>query len=321
MQHPELLCCARGLETRTREFAKTHQVSDGGVLQPYLYTQVDTVLPGLFDLLRNPQQWTGEFDPIWFPVSPKMLAGEHIVLEVVQAPLPFVGVVLRFLCEDCGRSYRIVHIGSNFFAMTSHLSATLVGCGLSEEDFARFVKELHGPDPRFSDHAAPYAVPRDIVAYGMAWIMCHEIAHFASPKVTAVPELSVSENVLKRLSEEINADSMSFRILMNRIHATPYLGKDRVSSALLGVFLVLNAVNLLLPTHFGRRTEITEYGCHVGAWTPSPTLRWNAVKNFYDVQVDLGIIKDEFSELKENYFPDITKRLQVIQEKFGEFCI
>ena len=75
------------------------------------------------------------------------MGSESLHVEVVTAPLPFVAAVVRVICPQCERSHRIVHLGANFYVMTSHLSAYFAGTGLPPNQLARFIRELASQTP------------------------------------------------------------------------------------------------------------------------------------------------------------------------------
>lgn len=307
-------CCDEAIRARLSQFSRKHGISGRSPLYPFFRKDLDDAMPGLFDLVENPEKWIGAIEAPWFPVSPERVINQKVFVEIVIAPLPFVAAIVRVTCPTCGQTCRIVHIGANFFVLTSHLAAHLVDRGLSSEELVDFALELHRKSVDWMRFPAPEAVPRDIVTYGMAWLMCHEIGHFASPESTQLPDdVGVPEFARPRLAEEANADRMAFCIMLHRIMAMSPYQSEKAGAALAGAFLVLNTWNLLIPSGWGRQSDITAYGPRVGGATPSPTLRWRALRDLYDAMIRMGFVLDHFTDLKRQLFSRHESRIDQLQ--------
>ena len=314
--------CVAAIRERLYTFKLKHRVSGCNFLYEHLRSECEFFLPGLFELIQSPQQWIGGDEFPGFPLSPERVARENFHIEVVIAPLPFVAVVVRVVCPQCSRSHRIIHLGANFYVLASHFSAYLAGTGLGTRDFVRLAIELRSTKPEWNRFSAPQALRRDVLTYGMAWIMCHEIGHFASPSATSLPSLDVPDYARAHLVEEANADRMSFSILSHRVHAMPNNQTERFAAILAGVLLMLNTWNLLIPKAWGRQSDISGYGPRVGAITPSPALRWRCVRDTFDGLVSLGVASEmSFQHLREEMFPELTRKMFELQEILDEFPI
>jgi hypothetical protein len=281
--------------------------------------KLENSFPGLFNLIQEPGRWIGEFGPQWFPLSPEKMASESLHVEMVVAPLPFVAAVVRVVCAQCGRSHRIVHVGANFYVMTSHLSAYFAGTGLVPEQLASFIRELASPTPNWQDYPAPNAVPRDVVTSGMVWLLAHEVGHFASPVRQYHPNIDAPPYAVSYLLEELQADYYAFSILMHRVQAKQPMDKRGLSNLMLGVSTILRAWNVTIPNRNGRQASILGYGDRIGVHTPSPTLRWNAMRGVFDTLVRLGMASlEDYQNLEQVLFPDYEAKVDALWRKLHE---
>lgn len=307
--------CDDEIRARLQSFGTLHQLSDGSFMNEWLIPQLDRMYPGLFDLISDPAQWIGELEQIWFPVSPQRVANHFLHLVPVIAPLPFTATVVHVKCAHCSRCHHVVHIGINFMSLMSHLSAHLAGTGLSTENLADFIGELRSPKPAWEDNQAPQGVDRDFVTTAVAWWLCHELAHFASPTAQdALLDVVLPQYARPFIVDEINADIRALDMLIHRIESRPAPHEQLLGTLLGGVALALRTWNLMIPKAF-RHSNILDYPPRVAAATPSPSLRWKKIRERWDKHPFVNqTARQHFAVLEHRWFDGYETKLNNLWE-------
>lgn len=318
MGQPQDECdsCSEHIRARIKSFDREYHVIGARLVSAVFLADVEHVYPGLLELLTHPWEWLGELGEHWFPIDPAVLAQERICIEAVVAPLPFIAAVVRVVCPRCRLSHRFIIVSVNFWAYLTHFSAYLSSMSSSPDELALFIKDLKTTAPNWSNFVCPSYVYRDIVTSGMAWILCHEIGHFANPQFPFRKVQHVPEYVVDHLNDEIQADSNAFSVLLYRERGSRGIAATG-AIPLAGISLVLRAWNAMIPTRQNRHPSILAYGDRVGSCTPSPTLRWSAVKENFDLAASLGLASDShYKQIESSCFVHPESKTEKLWESF-----
>ena len=153
----------------------------------------------------------------------------------------------------------------------------------------------------------------------MAWLLGHEVGHFASPDSHYHPDIDAPSYAVPHLLEELHADRNSFLILIHRIQAATPMNKRAVSDLLLGVSTILRAWNVTIPNRNKRQVSILGYSARIGARTPSPTLRWDAVRDVFETLVRLGLAsREDYQDREQQLFTDYEAKTADLWRNFYE---
>lgn len=308
--------CDEQIQSRCDPYRDAEKMSDGCFMADWVIHNIERLYPGVFDLIADPAQWIGEREQPWFPVSPALIADRFLHVVPVIAPLPFTAQVLHEQCKHCERHHHVVHLGMNFVALMAHLNAHLMGTGLGADQLAVFIGELCKPKPDWDIVPPPDGVDRDLISAGVAWLLCHELGHFACPLPQFdLGDVELPEYARSFIIEEIKADICSYNILLHRICANGATDEHAICNLIGGISLVLRTWNLIIPRAH-RRSDILAYPPRLGGATPSPTLRWNKIRDLYDVHSGLTLIEgSDYESLERHWFQEYEKRLVILWEK------
>jgi hypothetical protein len=280
--------CRELVGGRLARFNDLHGVTGGvSLLRDEIVHTTEALFPEAFELLFNPTKWTGNSNPLLFPVLPHDRAKMSFSFDVVEAPLPFAAACVRIDCDRCSLAHRLVLVNSSFVVLASHLTAASFNTGLAPKDLAELFKALHSDPSALHRFAAPHSVPRTEIFSGIAWIIFHEFGHILGASEIQPNQINAPAASQKKIAEELNADIAAFRILHHRSianrelwHAFPVL--------LCGVEIVLRVLSSLsysvdLPY------TLRETGATIAFGHPSARYRWAVIRGYAGAQFRRGL--------------------------------
>lgn len=316
--------CSVDLQRDLWSFAKRHGITTASEdICRVLLNQTEYHFPGLKRFILEPSMQETQVAEL-FPINPRRVSSDRVSVQLVDAPLPFTAAVVSCHCSQCHCNHRVIHIGIPFYITVSHMQAFLDGShSQPAQDLARFIAMLHAPNPRWRSFPTPPASTTHsaMLASGMAWLLCHEVGHFADGDALNVEvsgPLSASPTAKTRFSEELNADAASLLMLVHRTKARGAQTHPRLSLLYLGIGLMLRSWHVCIPRH-QRAQDFLSYGPRLGAFIPSPTQRWAIVKKLLEAELDLGFIpRTEYEALERKLLGQDTPRInQLIGELDG----
>ena len=308
--------CFRTVTQKLETFAWKNRIASSDMLvRNILLVQIDNHMPGLTRFVLTPSRWETEAAPL-FPIDSAAVDRMSVALELVDAPLPFMATVISHSCPHCGQSHRIIHIGIAFYVFVSHLAAFLYEAA-STKDLITLVTGLHAYRPQFSKFAPPPGsrCHQEMLACAMAWLLCHEIGHFAAGNVTGTTGFDGPLALRSKLDEEYRADFCALNMLIHRrvAHQLP------VEAVFAGAGLLIRAWHVVMQRNY-KASDLRSYGPRVGAYTPSPTLRWKLTNDVFDAHAKLGLLqrRRDFNAFETETFVDGDRKLKELSEEMNQ---
>lgn len=309
--------CAHGEEQALVGFGKRKGVKRSN--QParvVLLQDLNTSFPGLEQFVLTPGRWESEAAEL-FPISPRNVASVELALDVVDAPLPFSAAVLRHDCNCCDTRWRLILLGAPFLALLAEMVSYLDGSWRSASDLADLIASLHCGESEYGTYLAVRKTTeqRDIAASAAAWLVTHEVGHFASKRYDGAValDLQAPEAARLALAEELRADCCSFLMLKHRRTASDPTNPRFLYPLFAGAGLLVRTLHVVMHPQDAAPT-LGCYGPRVGFATPSPTQRLKMVDDVRRVHNRVHGLAD-FTEYRQNVFRDDHDRLHELREE------
>jgi len=264
------------------------------MLRSYVIAAIEGEFPELLRIVSDPQRWIGSLPP-WMALGASRLGPKSIYIEVVEAPLTFGASYIRVRRSRFGSSANIFVINGAFLAAVRHTLATFRGVGLPTSELTQFFKELADDATRLRRGPHGQAVPVDVIIPGIAWMVCHEIAHATGGSIVNRDALEVPRWCRESAAQEVDADLAALRMLCHRIDATPHVGDTQARRSRLfnAIEMVLRGFALIDSIRRGREIGVDGYGSVFDDGSPTPTYRWKFLRNEMKVHRDLGLLGDD----------------------------
>ena len=314
--------CPEEIRHGLEPFFKDNRISTtADPLSRMLVLETERHFPGVSRFIFEPTSQETDMGHL-FAIDPRRVAADCISVNLVDAPLPFTAAVVSCHCQRCNQHHRIIHVGIPFYVTVSHIQAFLDGShSQPARQLAQFLASLHEPLPPWQSHQPPPAstIHHALVASGMAWLLCHEVGHFAADWITPTVPLSASAAAKSRFLEELKADYASLRILVHRTIARGQQKNPGLSLLYLGIGLMLRAWHVCIPAH-QRKADFLSYGPRLGAFVPSPTERWKLAQDQLQLHLDLGYISHaDHAALERKVFSNDKVRINQLIEELDAF--
>ncbi len=279
-----------------------------------LLRDLNTSFPGLERFVLMPGRWEREAAR-FFPINPENVASVDLTLDVVDAPLPFSAAVLKHDCDCCDTKTRMIHLGAPFLALLHEMASYFDGSWRSASDLADLIASLYCREPEYGTCLAVRKTPeqRDIAASAAAWLVTHEVGHFASRRYEVEIDLQAPEAARLALEEELRADYCSFLMLMHRRTASCPTNPRSLYPLFAGAGLLVRILHLIMHPQ-DAAPALGCYGPRIGFATPSPTLRSKMIDDLRRCYNNLHGLAD-FTEYHQNVFRDDHDRLHELREE------